>query len=198
MLDKEQIIDFYKVRGITELENSAASVGWSSPDTQQLHFKVLYNIGVNKEDTILDYGCGLGHLIDFLQTQGSNTQHQYFGIDILNEFILAAKKLYPGHQFQTANIYDIDKHFDYVFGSGTFTICTPLEEMLNALQHTFKLVNKGISFNLMNVKHKLSTNKYFSTYDPEKLLPILQSHFNNVEIINNYSPEKNFTVYIRK
>jgi SAM-dependent methyltransferase len=196
---KEKIIDFYKVRGVTYLENTAGSVGWSSDEAQYKRFEILCNIGVTDKDTILDYGCGLGHLIDFLKERGfNNTEKNYFGIDILNPFVLGAKELYPDHKFQTAEIYEIKKQFDYVLGSGTFTISMPWDETLQAIRHVYGLINKGFAFNLMNNKHRLSGNEFFRTYTPEGVLETLQNEYNNIKIISDYAPDQDFTIYIYK
>ena len=195
---KEKIIEFYKVQGAQYIENSPGSVGWSSEEAQYSRFQALYDIGATKEDIILDYGCGIGHLIDFLQNKGHNTEQTYFGIDILNEFILAANIVYPDHSFQTSDIYEVNESFDYVFGSGTFTISMLEDEMLNAIRQAYKVANKGFAFNLMHVEHKMSSNEYFKTYEPEKVLKLLQTEFKNITINDSYALKEDFTVYILK
>jgi SAM-dependent methyltransferase len=195
---KESIIDFYKVRGDVYLENTSISVGWSSNKAQQERFQVLLDIGVTKEDTILDYGCGLGHLIDFLKERNFETEKTYCGLDILDSFILAAKEFYPNHKFIAGEISNIKQNFDYVLGSGTFTISMPWEETLQAIKHVYSIMNKGFAFNLMHKEHPMGKNNYFKTYDPNNVLNILQSNFKTVKLIDNYASKKDFTIYIYK
>jgi SAM-dependent methyltransferase len=207
---KEEIIDFYKVRGTAELgieiENSVQSVGWakepeqgwSREEAQRKRFEVLYDIGASKDSTIIDYGCGLGHMIDFLKDKGHNTQEQYLGVDILEEFVNTAKKIYPGHRFITGDIYDVEGSYDYVLASGAFTIRATKERMLKAISYALRVANKGVAFNLLHEKHLLSVNDNFQTYNPEILLDELKRFYDNVDIVNNYLPDKDFTIYIKK
>lgn len=207
---KEQIIDFYKVRGVAELgieiEDSAQSVGWAREEEQgwsreQAQFKrfdVLYNIGATKENTVIDYGCGLGHMIDFLKFKDHNTKEQYLGVDILDEFIATARKNYPEHKFVAGDIYSVTDNYDYVLASGVFTIKTSTQRMLDAISHAYSIVNNGVAFNLLHKEHALSVNDNFVTYEPQMVLDILKPFYDNIEIIDNYLPKKDFTVYIHK
>jgi SAM-dependent methyltransferase len=196
--DEEQIIEYYKVQGITEIINAAERVGWVDEQSQYLRFDVFYNLGITSCSTILDYGCGLGHMIDYLKGKGHNTEKDYLGLDILENFILAAKKIYPEHKFIAGDIYDIEQCYDYVLASGTFTIGTTEEQMLKAIKKAYTLANKGIAFNLMHNEHPLSVEKHLHTYNPTVLIETLKKEYKNVTLIDDYLPKKDFTIYINK
>lgn len=196
--DLKQIIDYYKVKGISEIINAAERVGWVNEESQYLRFEIFYNLGINPESTIIDYGCGLGHMIDFLQERGHKTETNYIGIDILNEFILAAKKIYPKHKFITGDIFDVKQTSDYILASGTFTIGISEAQMLIALRQAYNLAKQGIAFNLMHYKHPLSKEKHLHTYDPNMLVKKLKNEYKDVLLIDHYMPDKDFTIYISK
>ena len=61
---------------------------------------------------ILDLGCGVGHLINFLKKQNFDTVNNYVGLDINQKYINHAKKLHPKHTFFTGEIFDISNNFD--------------------------------------------------------------------------------------
>ena len=87
-------------------------------------YKDFVNNWVKPEDRLMDYGAGEGHFIDYLKHPGG-----YWGVDISEEAVARAKKLYPHIPFSTTAItlpikfdvitcFDVMEHifdFDEVF-----------------------------------------------------------------------------------
>ena len=71
--------------------------------------------------SILDYGCGLAHLYEYLLQNAP--QCSYRGVDIVPEFIDDNAKRFAGAQFSLiAGIDDVQQHADIVIASGVFNL----------------------------------------------------------------------------
>ena len=89
---------------------------------QDLRFRAIENHLDRDGLSVLDYGCGLGHLFEYINSR--NPRIKYYGVDIVPEFVSACRKKYGKY----AN-FDLIKHdeqisgtFDIVFASGVFNI----------------------------------------------------------------------------
>jgi SAM-dependent methyltransferase len=81
-------------------------------------------IDSQKELDILDYGCGLGYLYEYLKPKYSNLN--YHGYDLMPEFISHCKDKFTDEKanflvVQPSKNYDNDE-FDVVFVSGVFNL----------------------------------------------------------------------------
>ena len=90
---------------------------------------------------VLDYGCGLGYLYEYLQKSGCEIS--YTGVDILPEFVNACNQKFPDADFRNGEgDSDVIGEFDVVFASGVFNICThndPVESRAYALARVEQL-----------------------------------------------------------
>ena len=101
-------------------------------------------------DTLLDVGCGIGHLYPYVRAQVK----EYVGIDTSEHMLNAAKEFYPDVEFTYGDIYDLDgfKTFDSVICQSVLIhlpeIKTPIEEMWahtdNALIFSIPILDKQI------------------------------------------------------
>jgi len=89
---------------------------------QNLRFRSLTNhIDVGAPCTVLDYGCGLAHLREFLLT--NRFQASYIGVDIVPEFVASSAKRHPESTFFLASEDgSLEFNVDHVVASGTFNI----------------------------------------------------------------------------
>ena len=91
-----------------EYGNDIKTVGWGSKKDQFLRFDVLFrNINPNGK-RILDVGCGLGHLINYLD-QKTEANYYYTGIDIAEKLIVEAKKNHDSknRKFHNSDIFSV-------------------------------------------------------------------------------------------
>ena len=144
------------------------AVNWKNRKTQYLRFEKICEVGNLKNKRVLDVGCGLGHLVDYLAMK--NIKVNYQGIDISEEMIKSAKSNInkKNVKFYCKNILDINKNdlkklkSDYVVNCGLFTVKNNLSSsewwkyIQKMMINMFNLSTKGISFNLMkpNVDYK--------------------------------------------
>ena len=92
---------------------------------------------------ILDYGCGLGYLYEYLSK--FDYPVEYTGVDILPQFIDTCKSKYPKAEFRLIKETEpIDGAYDIVFASGVF----------NLISHEAKELSKDYTFE--RIKHLFS------------------------------------------
>jgi SAM-dependent methyltransferase len=126
---------------------SYKSIHWNSYATQKIRFNEFFKTADLDGAKILDIGCAFGDFYDFLQNKGISVN--YFGVDIVDEFITVAKKRFLSASFDARNILTIPitTRYDYVFASGIFAFGSQLFfEELN--KTAFKIATKAWVFNL--------------------------------------------------
>jgi SAM-dependent methyltransferase len=192
---KKQILKFYNEFLLSSSINSPGSVAWSSEESQINRFKVLYDVGITKDDTVLDLGCGLGHMVDFHSKLGYNSDN-YLGVDINPNYIIYAIQRNPNVKFITGEIYDVSDNYDYVVGSGVFTIKMALEEVFDAIDASFRICNKGLAFNFIN--EGFINEPGFNTFNPKTLYDTIKKKYNNIKLVSHYLGDEDFTIYIYK
>lgn len=90
-------------------------------------------------DTVLDVGCGIGHLYPYVRAKVK----EYVGIDNSEAMLEAARAFYPDIEFTYGDIYDLDgfKTFDSVVCQSVLIhlpeIRTPIEEMWEHTDRAF-------------------------------------------------------------
>lgn len=98
--------------------------------------------------SLLDYGCGLGFLYEYLIHKKSDIN--YFGVDMTAEFIESCRERFPAPaRFDVIDpTVDIKENFDVVYASGVFNLKTAespsesLNYVRNRLQSLYKIANK--------------------------------------------------------
>jgi len=74
------------------------------------------------KNTVLDVGCGLGHLYEVLKTHTSPLLTRYVGVDIDDRVLSWVKQRYPELEFHKRSVYDLNglDVFDSVFAVGLY------------------------------------------------------------------------------
>lgn len=87
-----------------------------------LRFRAISPFVGRPSTRVLDYGCGLGYLWDFLQRSGSDVD--YTGMDMLPEFVEACRAKHAGRaRFEQLDVHaPIQGSYDVVFASGVFNL----------------------------------------------------------------------------
>ena len=175
----------------TPYQKSPVAVGWlDGKQNQAKRFETLLNIGVQEGDSILDLGCGLGHMVEHLEKIGLNVH--YTGIDT------SKKSIQQAYQFREATyihgtIFDIQDRYDWGLASGVFNVEFPKSEMLETINELLSKTNKGIAFNLLS--NTSNNSLTYENYIPEEIVSHLKG---DVSIVENYGVENDFTIYIKK
>ncbi|MEK5389478.1 class I SAM-dependent methyltransferase [Margalitia sp. FSL K6-0131] len=196
-------IKFFETNKITD---SYKDVQWGSTESQNIRFQYLCKLfeeDQTKEITLLDVGCGLGHLYDFILEKNYDNI-RYSGLDIQRDFIEFAKKKHPDGHFMNKSLFELetDQQYDYLVASGTFSVTVPNEDMKKFLEESvekmFTLCNKGIAFNLLTTK---MPSEYIGTtethFDPVEILDMCFKLTNRINVYHSYKPN-DFTILMYK
>ena len=114
----------------TKWYHSPIAVGWLDGKTnQRIRFKTLLDIGVSSGDSILDVGCGVGHLTEYLNN--ADIKVHYTGIDTNKNAIDQAKKVHTNEIFIHGSVKDVHRTYNWDWGlaSGVFNYKFPKEEI---------------------------------------------------------------------
>jgi SAM-dependent methyltransferase len=109
--------------------------------------------------SLLDFGCGAGHLYESMIRRGIR-DIRYSGLDLSERFVGLCRSKHPGVDFHRLDVLEADPEtlprFDYVVASGVFTAKRelPFEEMLayfeRLVARLFAMAGVGIAFNVMS------------------------------------------------
>ena len=148
---------------------TSQGVDWgSNPDLSKIRQEKM--LGVIKDEgrsTLLDVGCGYGHLAEVILE--NKLPIDYAGIDVVGSMIDYAKEHHPEFTFYQGDFLAQDLgSYDYVVCNGILTqklSATTLEMNVYAqelIASMFSSANKGIAFNLMNTHVNFqSENLYY-------------------------------------
>lgn len=151
--DDAETLAFFSGRLATH-GNSAATLDWGSPAAQERRFDVLAGVGLLRGGSVLDVGCGLGHLAGWLERQGGHPS--YVGVDLNPELATRAAELHPRAGFADCPADRIEEFFDpgsfsWVVASGLFYRRTVggLAWMAEVVRQMQSLAVDGVAFNTL-------------------------------------------------
>ena len=99
---KKRIHRHYKNRISPKRENYDV-LDWASAESQQERFAVLTREIDVAGKSLLDVGCGLGDLWDYLKDHHLGVD--YTGVDILDEMVRVAERMHPDGRFIQADMF---------------------------------------------------------------------------------------------
>ena len=150
-------------------------------------------IKVDEETSVLDYGCGLGHLCEYINAHFPLCK--YSGADIVSEFINDNHRNYPDVAFNLiADESDITESYDYIVSAGVFNLlyADTVEEhkliVFNILEHLFTKTRIALSVNFMTDEVDFIQDGAFHMNVVE-LLEYVKSHLTNRVVLDqSYMP----------
>ena len=154
-MDKEtMMITAYK-SSFKKYGDSELSLMWSKNKFEN-RFQTLSSNIIQKENfSVLDFGCGLAHLKEYLDSKYDN--YQYVGVDIVDEFIHFNQQKHNEVEFIKIVTYEeIQKKFDYIFISGVFNVLfkdsyeEQFKYICTVLVHLFEQTNGYLAVNFMS------------------------------------------------
>lgn len=184
----------------TKYGDSFKTAQWSDERSQEKRFEVLLEVGDMRNCSILDYGCGTGHLATYLNKM--EIPVNYTGVDIVEELIDCAQKKHAEHSFFLVEDF-ITKQYDYIFISGVFNnkILDNRTFYRDKLMELLPYARKGIAFNMLS--------HYVDYYDeslfyekPEAVFEFIKNEMSPFVVLrNDYELKEGvipyeFTIYI--
>lgn len=125
------------------------SAQYSSRESQEMRFEILSHVSDLRESSILDWGCGSGHLATWLAERDINVS--YTGVDVVEEFLELGRQKHPGHRFGLISDFE-GEVFDWIIVSGTFNNRVGDNDRFfrESVRDLWSRCSRGIAFNLMS------------------------------------------------
>jgi len=150
----EKIKEIYK-NAYNQHGNSLKSI-MTPKGRQEYRFgSICKCIKAGTDSSVLDFGCGLGHLFSYIQENYSHCK--YSGVDIISEFVNENRQQYPTGSFDLINsVEDVTEQFDYILSAGVFNLLYAETEdehktmVFNIIEHLFCKTNTALAVNFMS------------------------------------------------
>ncbi len=125
----------------------------SSLASQEQRLRVLAEIVREPDASVLDFGCGTGHLCEVLR-RDAGFRGRYTGYDLSGESLALARARHAGAHFEQRDIFrdGVGHHFDYAIISGVFNnrVTDNWAFLTGALRTLFPHVRRGLAFNALS------------------------------------------------
>lgn len=126
---------------------------YADRETQEKRMAVLCEIGVTKDSKVLDFGCGTGQLLSFLQ-KSMGYEGEYVGYDIASEAVEVARRTHDAGRFEVLNLLaePVEERFDYVLVSGVFNnLLTDNRGYFESISEKLMAqADRGFAFNMLS------------------------------------------------
>jgi SAM-dependent methyltransferase len=136
-------------------------VDWPRAEDADLRYSVMLDL-IGRDAcppvTLLDFGCGAGHLLEYIQRRGLPGL-EYHGLDLSHRFVSLCRRKFPGVAFLVADVLEDgleSLEFDYVVMNGVFTEKCSLsweamwDYVRDVLRRTWPIARRGLAFNVMS------------------------------------------------
>ena len=181
--------------------DSYQTVQWGSEESMNLRFSVLSNIDDLNGKSVLDVGCGLGHLKSYLDSQSIDAA--YTGIDVTARLIDQCRLRFPGDNacFLAGSFLEYDfmeDQFDYILISGVFAVYpeTGFPYMVRNLEKAWRLCRSGVAFNSLSYWARDKVEGEFHP-SPTDTIDMCRSFTPWTSLRHDYHP-RDFTIYMRR
>jgi SAM-dependent methyltransferase len=199
----EDKISQYYTDKIQQNGPTPAGVDWNGEDSQQLRFKFLSEVlPAEPGFSLLDFGCGYGALLDYLQQSGCK-EFSYTGLDIAEDMLGAARKAHPEKKWLSSLPDDFQTDFSILSGIFNVRLDVSVEEWEKYIYDTLEKVNsistRGFAFNMLTSYSDPEYCKDYLYYAvPENIFRYCKTHFSKFVLLNHSYPLYEFTLIVRK
>jgi len=179
--------------------DSVLSLDWHSKESQAQRFDIFMKIGSLHGKSILDVGCGFGDFYSHVLNRNGSA-FEYTGCDRVPEFIDRARYYFPYPEFCLVDFLEwgARRGFDYVFGSGLFSLKrNDWEGHVQAMVYKmFSHCRIGVGVNFLSTlsKKKIDTVYYA---EPARAIQLLMNISQKLVLHHDYRPN-DFTVFLYK
>src|SRR4030042_3445697 len=167
---------------------------WQSQKAAEQRYLEITTLTDFNGKSVLDVGCGFGDLVAFINSKTEN--FSYTGIDLINEFILAARKKYPGFSFVMGDYFSdpLEEKFDIVVANGSLNSNVPDNYAFRkkAIKTMFDHARQAVIFNMAGgfapKETARGSNVFFA--DASKIGGVLQSLTSSVVLTDHPGPRE--------
>jgi len=167
-------------------------------ENQVRRMETLVDFELDPESTVLDFGCGNGHLLEFLRAE-RGYRGEYTGFDISKEMIDLCQAKHPDAQFELRNILENPTYqkFDYIFICGTFNDLIGNNDLIlkESLKRLIKNTNKAICFNLLS-RYVDYFDSHLYYFDPGDIFKFCKEELSpKVSLFHDYEMKQGIVPY---
>ena len=199
---QEQISKYYTEK-VSHFGPTYKGVDWGTEEAQQISFEQLVKIINSENPSLLDYGCGYGALLNYLNK--NNIPVDYSGFDISLEMIEQARMLNQTSDAKWLTSIPENAVFDFVIACGIFSVKLDVsiadweQHTLQTLERINSISKKGFAFNSLTSYSDAHLMKDYLYYpDPCFLFDFCKKRFSkHVTLLHDY-PKYEFTILVRK
>lgn len=206
-MKRDEIIDkvgrYYSDR-VREFGSTAKGVDWNSEESQNLRFTQLARVlPPNGRFSLVDYGCGYGALVAFLER--SRREFDYQGFDVSAEMLRRARAAHGdgGRRFVGSEA-ELEPA-DFALASGVFNVRLDVGEaewteyVMHTLDVLHRLGRSGFAFNMLTSysdADRMRPDLYYG--DPCRFFDHCKRAFSKqVALLHDYGLYE-FTILVRK
>ena len=184
-------------------------VDWPNEEDALLRHKIMFEVVRENENqgktTLLDFGCGTGHMYEYLK-KVNNDHIDYTGLDISRKFIDTCTKKFQEVSFVCGDVLDPKfklNNFDYVVMNGVFTEKRNMthgqmfDYFKKVLEIVFSKTSEGLAFNVMSKNVDWERDDLFHL-SMDELTAWLSKYISRNFIIRNDYGLYEYTVYVYK
>jgi SAM-dependent methyltransferase len=201
----ETVAQYYSEK-LKEHGPTAQGADWKSEESQLLRFKQLLCVIEDAQGvSLIDYGCGYGALLDYVDAAG-HTVASYFGFDVSDTMIASARERHAG-RFGCAFTSDQQqlRPSDFVVASGIFNVRLGHSDGVwrdyveRILERVNALSRQGFAFNMLSTYSEADKRRADLHYaDPCQIFDLCKRRFSaKVALLHDY-PLFEFTIIVRK
>ena len=149
------------------------SSGWNYLDQaewEELCRHCLHSLDVSSIQNVFDAGCGVGALLQYIQT--TNKAIQLYGCDICEDSVHRCKQLFPQAHITTDSICDISgipsNTFDFVCSISTISYLDSLSMAKTAVVELLRIAKPGALLSFCVLTDDIHTMKSFTLLLPKQ------------------------------
>lgn len=209
----KEIIKHYE-KCFDEFGDSPKGVDWTKEEQVDTRYQVMIesiyfyekSFNLSEKVSVLDYGCGLSHLYNFILKKNLNNI-DYTGLEISEKFFNESKKKYPKNKYIFGDILKepsiLKINYDYIILNGVFTEKRQLtydymfEYLKKMISIIFTKSKKAIAFNVMSKQVDWEVDTLFHVPIDDMANFLTKKITRNFIIRNDYGLYE-YTVYIYK
>jgi SAM-dependent methyltransferase len=183
---------------------SPAGVDWNTVESQELRFEQLLKVCPSHgEFSLLDFGCGYGALLTFLQKRAACPD--YWGYDVAPAMVKKARELHGGTRAPSfLETWSAVPMVDYAVASGVFNVKQQASHaewqpyVGDCLQKMANVSRRGFAFNLLTTysdPDRMRSDLYYG--DPCYFFDYCKTRFSrHVGLLHDYGLYE-FTILVR-
>ncbi len=177
--------------------STLGALDYGGPESQRARFEVLAAAFDVTGASVLDVGCGLAHLADFLEERYEGVRYQ--GIDVSPAMVEQARRRRPDLRLECGNIHDsVPGEFDVVYANGIFYLLggqapTLMRELVERM---WSLARRGLAFTSLSTWGGEPAHDEFQA-DPLETIEFCRTLTPSLSLRHDYLPH-DFAVILRR